>query len=136
MITSITNFIPVNTSMPAAQLLSVVPLPPQQLLLLPCQNPKVILTFCHELPAHNTDTPSSHSPTADTTTQFTTSPPPPATSTFSPSPAAKCSHLAFDEESSEYQVSAVPTSLQQATYAQRAATIPPPTTNRNLSTSD
>jgi hypothetical protein len=127
MVTSITNFIPTKylysgcstppgtTSDPAA-----------------ASMPESMSTFDFAMNylADNTNGPSSHSPTTDTTTQFTTSDPP-ATSTVSPSPAAKCSCPVFDANSSEYQVSAPPTSLQQATYAQCAAAIPPPDTITN-----
>jgi hypothetical protein len=97
MVTSITNFIPVKypyagcttppsgaTSAPAAASM------PESM---------SAFDFAMNYLANNTDTPSSHSPTADTMTQFTTSTPP-ATSTGSPSPAAKCSCPVFDEDSS------------------------------------
>jgi hypothetical protein len=125
MVTSITNFIPVkylyasHTTPPSgATSTSAAASMPESM---------SAFYFAMNYLANNTDTPSSHSPTADTTTQFITSTPP-ATSAVSPSPAAKCSHLVFDEDSSKYQVSTPSTSLQQATYAQCAAAIPPPAT--------
>jgi hypothetical protein len=125
MVTSITNFIPVkylyasHTTPPSgATSTSAAASMPESM---------SAFDFAMNYLANNTDTPSSHPPTADTTTQFIASTPP-ATSAVSPSPAAKCSHLVFDEDLSKYQVSAPSTSLQQATYAQCAAAIPPPAT--------
>ena len=89
---------------------------------------KSAFDFAMDYLANDTNTPPSHSPTTNAMIQFTTSPPP-ATTTVSPSPAAKHSHPAFDEDPiKQYQVSEPPTSLQQAAHAQQTTTNPPPTT--------
>jgi hypothetical protein len=124
MITSITNIIPVKyfyagRTTPLTGATSTTPAAATASM----PESKSAFDFAMDYLANDTNTPSSHSPTTNAMTQFTTSPPP-ATTTLSPSPAAKCSHPAFDEETIKYQVSLPLTSLNRLPMPNKPPPIP------------
>ncbi len=135
MITSVTNFVPVKYLYAGRTTPPSVTASTSAAAAASMPESKSAFDFAMNYLANNTNTPSSHSPTTNATTQFTTSPPPPPTHHHPPPVLSlqvllpnTLTQLLMKIQSKQYQVSEPPTSLQQAAHAQQTTTNPPPTT--------